>query len=151
MVRPLGENIKTIIYIAQNQIFVTFALVILLNLKVNVLLNCANRISRYDICKVFLTFVYVELLHQMTGLSLCVEKLIQTSPNTRTRTRTRTHTHTHTHTLTHTHTHTHTHTLNLMTYLDRSTASFLLFFLEKGSQKGQNCFHQTKYGRLRVI
>ena len=101
-----GKNIKTTIYIAQNQIFVTFGLIILLNLKVNVLLNCTNCISeRYDICKVFLTFVYVELLHQMTGLSLCVEKFIQTSPNTRTRTRT----HTHTHTLTHTHTHTHTH------------------------------------------
>ena len=113
-----GKNIKTTIYIAQNQIFVTFGLIILLNLKVNVLLNCTNCISeRYDICKVFLTFVYVELLHQMTGLSLCVEKFIQTSPNTRTPTRA----------------HTHTHTLNLMTYLDRSTANFLLFFLGKRS------------------
>ena len=112
-----GKNIKTTIYIAQNQIFVTFGLIILLNLKVNVLLNCTNCISeRYDICKVFLTFVFVELLHQMTGLSLCVEKFIQTSPNTRTRTHTHTHTntqtcmHAHTHARTHTHTHTHTYT-----------------------------------------
>ena len=140
-----GENIKTTIYIAQNQIFVTFGLIILLNLKVNVLLNCTNCISeRYDICKVFLTFFYVELLHQMTGLSLCVEKFIQTSLNTHTHARTLTQTlthpphtprHTHTNTQTHTHARTHarTHTLNLMTYLDRSTASFLPFFLGKRS------------------
>ena len=88
-----GENIKTTIYIAQNQIFVTFGLIILLNLKVNVLLNCTNSSSeRYNICKVFLPFVYVELLHQMTGLSLCVEKFIQTSLNTHTHARTLTHT-----------------------------------------------------------
>ena len=117
-----GENIKTTIYIAQNQIFVTFGLIILLNLKVNVLLNCTNCISeRYDICKVFLTLVYVELLHQMTGLSLCVEKFIQTSLNTHTRTHPHTdphtppthppsHTHTQTHKHTRTHARTHTHT-----------------------------------------
>ena len=115
-----GENIKTTIYIAQNQIFVTFGLIILLNLKVNVLLNCTNCISeRYDICKVFLTLVYVELLHQMTGLSLCVEKFIQTSLNTHTHARTLTQTlthpphtprHTHTNTQTHTHARTHAHT-----------------------------------------
>ena len=50
----------------------------------------------------------------------------------------------------HTHIHLYTHIINLMTYLDRSTASFLLFFLGKG-WSGQNCFCQTKCGRLQVI
>ena len=52
----------------------------LLNLKVKVILNCANFISQkrfYMIsASVFLTFVYLELLYQMNGLSLYVEKLI---------------------------------------------------------------------------
>ena len=43
-------------------------------------------LKEYDTCKVFLTFVSVDLLHQMTGLSLYVEKLIQTSPHKHTNT-----------------------------------------------------------------
>ena len=89
-----------------------------------------------NICKFFLMFASVDLLHQMTGLSLYAEKLIQSSP--------------HTHTHPRTHTRTHMHIINLMTYLDRSTARFLFNLLEKGLP-GQNCFHQTKCGWLRVI
>ena len=44
--KAAGENIKRTIFIARHWIFVTFGLVILLNLKVNVLLNCADCISR---------------------------------------------------------------------------------------------------------
>ena len=58
----------------------SFRLVILLNLKVNVLVNYANYISQKRIhtisASIFLTFVSVDLLYQMTGLSLYVEKLI---------------------------------------------------------------------------
>ena len=58
----------------------SFRLVILLNLKVNVLMNYANYISQKRIhtisASIFLTFVSVDLLYQMTGLSLYVEKLI---------------------------------------------------------------------------
>ena len=42
----LAKNIKTMIFIAPDQIFVTFGLVILLNLKVKILLICANCIFR---------------------------------------------------------------------------------------------------------
>ena len=42
----LAKSIKTAIFFARNGIFVTFELVIMSNLKVNVLLNCANCISQ---------------------------------------------------------------------------------------------------------
>ena len=64
----------------------------------------------------------MDLLHQMTGLSLYVEKLVQNSPDIQ---QTHTHTHKHTHILTH------THIINLMKYMDRSTASFFVFLLGK--------------------
>ena len=140
MIGRLTKNIKITIFIAQNRLFYTFGLVNLLNLKVNVLLNCANCNSQKKFqmisTRLFLTFVSVDLLHQMSGLSLYLEKLVQNSPPI--------------HTHTHTQTYTYTHIINLMTYLDRSTASFWLFVLGKGSS-GQNCFHQTKCDRLRVI
>ena len=70
----LAKNIKTTIFIAPDQVFVTFGLVILLNLKVKVLLNCANCIcqKRFHMifASTFLTFVYLELLYQMNGLYL---------------------------------------------------------------------------------
>ena len=100
MMGRLTENIKITIFIAQNGIFFTFGLVNLLNLKVNVLLNCANSNSQKKFqmisARLFLTFVSVDLLHQMTGLSLYVEKLVQNSPHI--------HIHTHAHALTHTRT-----------------------------------------------
>ena len=104
------KNIKKTIFIAQNRIFFTFGLVSLLNLKVNVLLNCANCNSQKKFhvisSRLFLSFVSMDLLHQMTGLLMYVEKLVQNSPHTHTRTHTHTHTH---HTYTHTHTYTYTH------------------------------------------
>ena len=100
MMGRLTKNIKITIFIAQSRIFFTFGLVSLLNLKVNVLLNCANCNSQKKFqmisARLFLTFVSVDLLHQITGLSLYVEKLVQNSPHI--------HAHTDTHTLTHTHT-----------------------------------------------
>ena len=108
--RRLTKNTKITIFIAQNRTFFTFGLVNLLNLRVNVLLNCANCNSQKKFqmisARLFLTFVSVDLLHQMTGLSLNVEKLVQNSPPIHT------HTHTHTHIHTHTHTHLHIHTHN---------------------------------------
>ena len=102
MMGRLMKNIKITIVVAQNEISFTFGLVNLLNLKVNVLLNCENCNSQKKFqmisARLILTFVSVDLLHQMTGLSLYVEKLIQNSPHIHA------HTDTHTHTLTHTRT-----------------------------------------------
>ena len=58
----------------------------------------------YDICKVFLTLVSVDLLYKMTGLSL----FWKTDSNFTTNTHT------------HTHTHTQINIVNVLTYLDRS-------------------------------
>ena len=81
----LMENIKTTIFIARNQVFVTFGLVNLLNLKVNVLLNCTNcnfqKKFQMISARLFLRFVSVDLLHQMTGISPYIEKLVQNSPH----------------------------------------------------------------------
>ena len=110
MMGLLTKNIKIAIFIAQNGIFFTFGLVNLLNLKVNVLLNCANCNSQKKFqmisARLFLMFVSVDLLHQMTGLSPYVEKLVQNSP--------------HIHTQTHTHTHTPHHTTPHYTYTHNS-------------------------------
>ena len=80
MKQQLAKNIKTTIFIAPDRILVTVGFVILLNLKVKVLLNCANCISqkRFHMisASIFLTFVHLELLYQIYGLSLYVEKLI---------------------------------------------------------------------------
>ena len=46
MKQQLAKNIKTTIFIAPDRTLVTVGLVILLNLKVKVLLNCANCISQ---------------------------------------------------------------------------------------------------------
>ena len=93
MMGRLTRRIKRTIFIAQNRILFTFGLVNFINLKVNVLLNCANCNSQKKFqmiyARFFLTFVSVDLLHQMTGLY--VEILLQNSP------------HIHTHLYTHTH------------------------------------------------
>ena len=91
----------------------------------------------YDICKVFLTFVSVVLIAS-NGWTITLCWKINSDFTT------------YTHIHTHIHTYIHTYTINSITYLNRSTASFLLFFLGKGSPR-QHCFHQTKCGRLKVI
>ena len=76
----LQKNIKTAIFIAPDRIFIPFGLVILLNLKVKVFLNLEIPSLKRDFIwyqqVFFLTFVYLELLNQMNGQSLYVEKLI---------------------------------------------------------------------------
>ena len=68
----------------------------------------------YDMYKGFLTLVSVNSLHQMTGLSVYVEKLIQTSAK---HTHAHTYTRAHTHISTYAHAHTHTYIINqFMTY-----------------------------------
>ena len=83
----LTENIKMMIFIAQNWIFWTCHFVKFERKHIFKLckLHLLKQIL-YDISKAFLAFVSVDLLHQMTGLSLYVEKLIQTSPHTHTHT-----------------------------------------------------------------
>ena len=130
--KAAGENIKRTIFIARHWIFVTFGLVILLNLKVNVVLNCADCISRKKFHMISARF-----FERLPLWTHCIKWLdyhfvLKIDSNFTS------------------HTHTHTHTHNLMTYLDRSSASSLFFFLGKGSP-GQNCFHQTKCRRLQVI
>ena len=110
--KAAGENIKTTTFIARHWIFVTFGLVILLNLKVNVLLNCANCISRKKFHMISARF-----FERLPLWTHCIKWLdyhfvLKIDSNFTSHTHTHTHTtHTHTHTHTHTQTHLHTHTI----------------------------------------